>query len=123
MNSFAQIITALGAPAGGPWAIGDNPPLNVTYNPGTQVLVAALNAGVHITIYQTSWDGVANIQDCTGGRVNVGPYCLHTTAGGERWFRQYANGEWNWVTDCGTPTLRYLKAFEAMMGTLGPYLG
>jgi hypothetical protein len=86
------------------------------------VLVVELNAGVHITIYQTSWDAVANITDCTGGTVDVGPYCLHTTAGTERWFRQYEQGSWGWVTDCGTPTSRYLKSFDAMMGTLGSYL-
>lgn len=123
MNSFAQILAALGPPAQGPWNIGDDPPLQVSYNPRTQVLVAVLNAGVHITLYQSSWDGTAQIMDCTGDMVDVGPYCLHTTAGGERWFRQYENDAWEWVTDCGTPSRRYLLAFDAMMNTLGPYLG
>ena len=121
MKTFAQIITALGGGAG-PWNIGDDPPLTVTLNPGTNSLIAALNAGVHITIYQNSWDGQYQIKDCTGGNVDVGPYCLHTTAGTDRWFRQYRKGSWEWVTDCGTPTDRYLKAFNAMMNTLGPYL-
>ena len=65
MNSFDQIIAALGKPVGGPWAIGDDPPLTVTYNPNTHVLVFALNAGVHVTIYRSSWDDIATIQDCT----------------------------------------------------------
>lgn len=120
MNSFIEIIAALGGGAG-PWNIGDDPPLVVTLNPGTRSLIAALNPGVHITIYENSWDGTARIRDCTGGPVDVGPHCLHTTAGTERWFRQY-DGSWSWVTDCGTPTSRYLKAFDAMMNTLGPYL-
>lgn len=126
MNAFAEILQELGAPPGGPWHIGDDPPLTVNYNGITGVLVATLNTNVHITIYQTSWDGQAQIINCTGGLVNVGPYCLHTTAIGqtttERWFRQYRDGSWDWVTDCGTPTPRYLKAFDAMMNTLGPYL-
>jgi hypothetical protein len=122
MNTFAEIIAALGDPPNGPWNIGDDPPLTVNYNPGTQSLVAVLNAGVHITIYQNSWDGTVQIIDCTGDPVTVGPYCLHTTAGTERWFRQYESYTWQWVTDCGTPTVRYLKAFDAMMNTLGQYL-
>jgi hypothetical protein len=123
MNDFAQILAALGPPAQGSWNIGDNPPLEVNYNPNTQVLVAKLNAGVHITIYQNSWDGTLQIMDCTGDMVDVGPYCLHTTAGNERWFRQYENDSWEWVTDCGTPSQRYLQAFDAMMNTLSPCLG
>lgn len=123
MNNFAQILAALGPPAGGPWDIGDDPPLTVAYNPGTHVLVAALNPGVHITIYQSTWNDIASIQNCTGGLTKVGPCCLHTTAGDERWFRQYEGSAWTWVTDCGTPTARYLRTFETMMATLGPYLG
>jgi len=126
MNNFAQIIAALGPPPGGPWDIGDDPPLRVTYNPnpgGVPTLIFALNTGVHITIFRNSWDGVATIQDCTGGQVDVGPYCLHTTAGNERWFRQYEGSTWAWVTDCGTPTERYVKAFNAMMNTMNAYLG
>ena len=121
MNNFNQIIAALGG-GGGPWAIGDDPPLTVNLNPGTRSLVVVLNQGVHITIYENSWNGEAQIIDCTGGNVHVGPHCLHTTAGGERWFRQYDASSWLWVTDCGTPTGRYLKAFDAMMNTLGRYL-
>ena len=125
MNSFDQIIAALGGGAG-PWDIGDDPPLTVSYNPGTRSLIAELNAGVHITIYETSWDGKASVRDCTGGNVRVGPYRLHTTARGpngtERWFRQHGHDSWEWVTDCGTPTARYLKAFDLMMKTLRPYL-
>ena len=123
MNTFTQIIAALGRPATGPWNIGDDPPLTVSYNAGTGSLVAVLNAGVHITIYQSSWDASAQIRDCTGGLVNVGPHCLHTTAADERWFRQFDGLTWQWVTDCGTPTMRYLQSFDAMMNTLGPYLG
>lgn len=122
MNTFAEIIAALGGGAG-PWRIGDDPPLTVHYNPNTQSLVAVLNQGVHITIYASSWDGVASIVDCTGGTVDVGPFCLHTTASNERWFRQREAGVWAWVTDCGTPSERYLKAFDAMLNTLGAYLG
>jgi hypothetical protein len=121
MNTFAGIIGALGG-GGGPWNIGDGPPLTVNYNPGTGSLVAVLNAGVHITIYQNSWDGTAQITDCTGRQVTVGPYCLHTTAGAERWFRQWRGSSWEWVTDCGTPTARYLLAFDSMMRTLAPYI-
>ena len=121
MNTFNQIIAALGGGAG-PWDIGDDPPLTVYLNAGTRSLVATLNEGVHMTIYESSWDGQAQIMDCTGDPVNVGPYCLHTTAGQERWFRQYEEQTWAWVTDCGTPTRRYLLAFDAMMNTLGPYL-
>ena len=121
MNTFNQIIAALGGGAG-PWTIGDDPQLTVTLNPGTRSLIAALNAGVHITIYENSWDGTHSIMDCTGVPVDVGPYCLHTTAGNERWFRQFSDCSWEWVTDCGTPTAKYLKAFEMMMNTLGPKL-
>ncbi|HYK02762.1 MAG TPA: hypothetical protein VE974_13470 [Thermoanaerobaculia bacterium] len=121
MNTFNQIIAALGGGAG-PWTIGDDPELTVTLNPGTRSLIAALNAGVHITIYETSWNGKQTIMDCTAAPVEVGPYSLHTTAGGQRWFRQFSDGSWVWVTDCGTPTERYLKAFDAMMKTLGPKL-
>ncbi|WP_437623916.1 hypothetical protein [Sorangium sp. So ce1151] len=123
MNSFEQIVAALGNPVGGPWNIGDDPPLTVTYNPNTNVLVAALNAGVHITIYRSSWNGVATIQDCTGDNVDIGPHCLHTTAGNNRWFRQRVGGGWAWVTDCAAPTRRYLLSFDLMMNTLGPLLG
>jgi len=122
MNTFAQIIAALGAPPNGPWNVGDDPPLTITLNRGTQALIAALNAGVHITIYQNSWDGIAQIRDCTGDNVTVGPHCLHTTAGDERWFRQFDGVTWGWVTDCGTPTARYLQSFNAMMNTLEPIL-
>jgi hypothetical protein len=95
MNSFAEIIAALGNPPNGPWKIGDDPPLTVNYTLGPpQSLVAVLNAGVHITIYQNSWDGIARVTDCTGGQVNVGPYCLHATAGQQRWFRQYEADSW-----------------------------
>ncbi len=122
MNTFNQIIAALGG-GNGPWDIGDDPPLHVTLNPGSRSLIFALNAGVHITVYEDSWNGTVQIRDLGGELVNVGPYCLHVTAGGERWFRQYAANNWSWVTDYGTPTERYLKAFNALMNTVAPYLG
>jgi hypothetical protein len=123
MHDFALICGVLGLTATARQVtIGDNPPLTVNYNPGTQSLVAVLNAGVHITIYQNSWDGQVQIPDYAGGNSVVGPFCLHTTAGNERWFRQYRDHSWEWVTDFGTPSYRYLRAFDSMMGTLWPYL-
>lgn len=121
MNSFDEIIAALGG-GNGPWDIGDDPPLRVFLNPGTRSLVFVLNAGVHMTLYESSWDDEAEIRDCTGDDVEVGPHCLHTTAGQERGFRQCEGGNWTWVTDCGTPTHRYLLAFDAMMNTMATYL-
>jgi hypothetical protein len=122
MRTFNQMILALGGGAG-PWQIGDDPPLTVNLNGGVpRSLVAVLNQGVHITIFEDSWDNQAGITDLGGEIVPVGPHCLHVTAGKERWFRQYKDGDWQWVTDYGTPTQRYLKAFEAMMNTLGRYL-
>jgi hypothetical protein len=123
MNNFGQILAAFGPPPGGPWNIGIDPPLVVTYNPASHVLVASLNQGVHLTIDRSAWDGVASIHSRAGHPVDVGPLCLHANAAGERWFRQFVQGSWTWVTDGGTPSRRYLLAFNAMMNTLTPYLG
>jgi hypothetical protein len=129
MKNFAGILNALGLGPGntGPISIGDDPPLSVRYHPAgggyAASLIFELNAQVHITIYQNSWDGAYYpVQDCTGDDVSVGPDCLHTTAGQERWFRQFEAGTWTWVTDCGTPARRYLLSFQAMMNTMEPYL-
>ena len=126
MNNFEQIVSSLGLADGGNTGIGSNPPLNVTYNQGgggyTPSLIFELNQGVHITIYQSSWDDTFQITDFGGSDVTIGPYCLHTTAGDQRWFRQ-CDGTWAWVTDYGTPTDQYLNAFETMMSTMAEYLG
>jgi hypothetical protein len=120
-KNFANILAAI------PWAgpqtsIGDDPPLTVSHNPGTGSLIFALNNSIHITIYQNSWDGTANITDFGGHLVSVGPYCLHLTAGTERWFRQYQDSTWIWVTDYGTPTERSQKTFYTMLQTILPYI-
>lgn len=124
MKTFTQIIVALGG--GGPWVIGNGPQLTVTHNAGGAGFVASLifslNAGVHITIYQNSWDGVAQIVDYGGHNVDVGPYCLHLTAAPERWFRQRFGPEWMWVTDYGTPNAKVVRAFETFFEIMWPCL-
>jgi len=120
MDTYAHIVARLNVAVGGTVNIGDDPPLAVSRNAAS--LIAALNAGVHITIFQNSWDGQAQITDADGEQVTVGPYCLHLTAGQSRWFRQYQNGSWEWVTDYGEPNARSVQAFDSMMNTLGPEL-
>lgn len=108
--------------------IGDDPPLSCNFNAGgggfQASIVAELNQGVHITIFQTSWDGTINIPDLGGEQVSIGPFCLHlTAAGNDRWFLQYDEAQnRHWVTDYGTPNERVLKTLEAMLNTLEPYL-
>ena len=126
VESLQTILLATGGDT-----IGEDPPIHVRYNPGgggfTPSLVFELNSGVHITIYQDSWDGQISITDLGRGSVSIGPHCLHLTAKQkskeERWFLQYAEGGWHYVTDFGTPTTRVVKTFNTMLNTIRPYLG
>jgi len=129
MNTFAQIVAAFGVTAGNPVTIqGESGDVIVRYNapaPGLGIiatLIIELNAGIHITIFQNSWDTQIPIQDFDGSMVNIGPYCLHLTAGADRWFRQNEDSNWIWVTDYDTPTARVVRVFELFFAILKDYL-
>lgn len=126
IRNFAGIVAALGIVAGTPVVIGDDPPLTVNYNAGGggfgASLIFELNPGVHITIFQNSWDGTVTITDLDGSLVSIGPYVLHLTTTNDRWFRQYVRGSWQFVTDYGTPSARVLRAFDSMLATMEEYL-
>jgi len=123
MKTFEQIVKALRDYS----EIGNDPPLKVVYNPrgrSGKHFIFKLSETIHITLYQSSWDGKVDLVLDHDENVTVGPYCLHLTAGNQRWFYQYSrrNHEWEWVGGSSTPTGRVLKTFEAMMNTVGPCL-
>jgi hypothetical protein len=134
MKTFRDIV--VGLPKFGRMftPIGDIPTLQVNYNAGgggyQTSLVFSLNAGVHITIYETSWDDVYQVRDKDAipgippEMVAIGPYCLHLTAvdSGERWFFQRLEGTWQLVTDYGDTKERAQRTFEVMIAILGPFL-
>jgi len=128
MKNFAQIRESMGLTGNKTRAASNTTPdLTYTYHPPgggyQESIVVELNSGVHVTIYQTSWDGTVDIPDLDNETVSVGPYCLHLTAGVGRWFYEVVgDGTLAPVTDYGNMSERALKTIKTFIGIIGKHL-
>lgn len=83
-------------------------------------LICALNTGVHLTIYQSSWDNLAYINGWP-----VGPYAIHLTAGARHWFYQLIDGVWTYIYVPGEEQqdVTAARTFDIMTRQISEYLG
>jgi hypothetical protein len=102
-----------------------SPQISFNYNRGgggfQQSLICALNSGVHMTIYQNTWDGTASVS----GQL-VGPFLLHLTAGAYSWFYEYKDGVWDFFPGLrgeSPQSLVAMRTVAIMLGVLNEYLG
>lgn len=134
MNTYAQIIAALGAPAPGATMNIPNsmPPFYLRHNLAGGGFVAHLLASLtntfvswHATIFQNSWDGAVGLPMLGGVAVDVGPYAFHiTTTGNDRSF---------WKLDASCTTIdairesadfnkSHLAAAKVFVSNMKPFL-
>ncbi|HEY8035948.1 MAG TPA: hypothetical protein VIF37_10205 [Methylobacter sp.] len=129
MKNFREIVGSIGVDRlpNNHAELRDN--VEVQFNPGGGGYTASLVfedstvGSFHITVYENSWDGTININDYGGEQVSIGPFCLHVTATNtnERWYFQYVQDSWMFVTDYGEPSQKALKAFQFLFSKIGRF--